>query len=285
MSLSNKAMLVNLSISLWSARKYDKKVSQEVAVKHNTSDNVGRYNKNLLPVDSKSYAETVKFANEARVMHYKQTLPWNDNGSRILPAGNYLEYMKLLREQRAKFELAYTVFVSEYPTLHTNAQAILNGLYDSKDYPSQAEMSRKFSFHVKVYPMPDKQDFRVSLGDGEVDSIREQIERDTNNAVANAMKDLYNRLHIAVSHMAEKLSDPKGIFRDSLVSNIRELCDLLPRLNLSGDATLEAKRIEIQRELASFEPEEIRNDARVRSELARKAQVIQNDLAGYMGAV
>jgi hypothetical protein len=283
MSLSDKAMLVNLSISVWSARKYDKKVSQEIAAKHNTSDNVGRYNKNLLPVDAKSYAATVKAANSARVYHYANTLPWNDEGSRILPASNYMDYNANMRKFRADFEKNASVFFNEYPNLQANAKVILNGLYKEEDYPTTQNMARRFAFSTKFLPMPEASDFRVDIGQDEIDSIREQINSDTQSAVKEAMSDLYRRLYDAVTHMVEKLGSPDAIFRDSLIGNVRELCDLLPRLNLTGDSTLEAMRTKIEKELTGFEPQEIRNEAILRETLARKAASIQSDLAGYMG--
>ena len=47
MSLADKAMVVTLSVSCWTARKQDKKVAEEVEAKHNARD-AGRYNKLLI---------------------------------------------------------------------------------------------------------------------------------------------------------------------------------------------------------------------------------------------
>ena len=46
--ISEKAMLSAVHISIWTATKHDKKVSQEVASKHNAPESSGRYNKQLL---------------------------------------------------------------------------------------------------------------------------------------------------------------------------------------------------------------------------------------------
>jgi hypothetical protein len=53
--LHTRAMLVSLRISAWSARKYDKKISLEVAANHGASADAGRYNKYLMPADATSY--------------------------------------------------------------------------------------------------------------------------------------------------------------------------------------------------------------------------------------
>ena len=46
--ISDKAMLICLHITMWSARKFDKRVSEEVAQSHEANTNAGRYNKHLL---------------------------------------------------------------------------------------------------------------------------------------------------------------------------------------------------------------------------------------------
>ena len=58
MSIQNSAMLVSLTVKQWAARKYDKRVSHEVAKTHNTDVDVGRYNKQLLEKSADSFVTT-----------------------------------------------------------------------------------------------------------------------------------------------------------------------------------------------------------------------------------
>ncbi len=51
MNLNDRALLVQLSVSQWTARKYDKKATQDVANTYGTSTQAGRYNKALLPAN------------------------------------------------------------------------------------------------------------------------------------------------------------------------------------------------------------------------------------------
>jgi hypothetical protein len=48
-SLSSRAMLCSLSISMWSARKHDPEASREIAQRHGAQPDAGRYHKVLLP--------------------------------------------------------------------------------------------------------------------------------------------------------------------------------------------------------------------------------------------
>jgi hypothetical protein len=94
-SLSSRAMLCALSISMWSARKQDAEASEEIAQRHGAQSDAGRYHKVLLP--KKALAEIRKIASEARQLHYFMTLPWDDNGYRVLPAAAYMEHTEKMR--------------------------------------------------------------------------------------------------------------------------------------------------------------------------------------------
>ena len=81
-----RALLVWLTISTWSARKYDRRVSQSVNQQFHVHSDAGRYNKYLLPVDAGSYKTLIALASAIRVEHYTHTLAWSDEGWRLLPS-------------------------------------------------------------------------------------------------------------------------------------------------------------------------------------------------------
>ena len=61
--ISSSAMLVDLSLSVWTGRKLDKSVSAEVDVSKNTKGRAGNYHKNLL-AGSEKLAEIGKLSVE-----------------------------------------------------------------------------------------------------------------------------------------------------------------------------------------------------------------------------
>lgn len=281
MSLSEKAMLVRLSISQWTGRKYDKTVSEHVAQEYQTDLAAGRYNKVL--VAENAIKAIAKIATECRTFHYNNTLPWSDSGDRMLPSANYLPYTQKVQEFKQKFESAAADFIDAYPVLVQDAKARLNGMFNPSDYPSIDKIAGKYGFDVGVMPLPDSADFRVSLLDSEVANIRQQIENRTMQAQNLALQDLWNRLHDAVSHMADKLSDKDSIFRDSLTQNLIDLCELLPRLNVFNDSNLENMRQAIEQRLCGTKPQELRDNPAARKAIAKDAEEILNRMAGYCG--
>ena len=278
--LSKKAMLVKLSISQWSTNKFDKKVTEAIHQSHKAGNDAGRYTKRLV---AKSTVETIKkTANEARTFHYEQTLPWKDDGYRMLPSANYMDYTKEIRKLKSRFTRAVHDFVAQYPMAVTEAKKILNGMFDAADYPVPSDIQDKYDFVNEVLPLPDESDFRVSLQANEMSRIRRDMKRTIEQAQKSAMDDLWNRLYKVVEHANERLKDPKAVFRDSLIDNARELVKLLPRLNVTNDKDLADMAKEVQKNIGQYQPDELRKSKKLRKKVAKSAEGMLDDMANKM---
>src|SRR3546814_5363729 len=77
--------LSHVRLSAWSARRIDRKATEEINEKNNAANDAGRYNKLL--VDSKALAGIQSAISAARAFHYSRTLPWQDDGARLLQIG------------------------------------------------------------------------------------------------------------------------------------------------------------------------------------------------------
>jgi hypothetical protein len=280
-NLSEKLMLCKLSVSQWSGRKYDKSVTKHVDDEYGAI-NAGRYTKALLAEDA--LKEIQKIVNESRTWYYEQTLPWQDAGSRILPAANYFQCTRELQRFQEKFQNAVSAFGDNYLNYIEAARYRLNGLFKESDYPSLSKLSKMFSFSVDFSPLPSASDFRVQISDEEVAQIRADIESRTQEATKVAMAELWSRVHAAVSAMVERLSDDKAIFRDSLIGNVQDLVNLLPRMNITDNADLERMRVEMEAKLCTYKPQELRENKGLRAAAAADAKAVLDAMAGYCGA-
>lgn len=280
--IQNKAMLVRLSVSQWTARRFDKPVSDKAAADFAAKNDAGRYNKIL--VDPQAIQPITKIVSEVRDWHYTNTLPWQDDGQRILPAANYLNYTRKMSAFKDKFNAAVAKFLDAYPTLVEDARTRLGKMWNQADYPQVSVIKNKFGFDVSVMPIPSGNDFRVSLTDTEVERIQADIEDSVKKSIDGAMTDLWIRLQTAVSNMVNRLSDKDAIFRDTLVSNLSDLVNLLPKLNLTDDPALESIRRDIEAKLVKVAPQTLRNDKEVRTQVANDAQAILDVMSGYIGS-
>jgi len=280
MNLNDRALLVQLNVSQWTARKYDKRASKEVTIAHGASSAAGRFNKSLLPMNDK-LDNIHKKTTHIRTKYYDNTLPWGMDGTMMLPTANYLNFMSEFRKEKGEWYSLVQEFYDDYDQMKVDAQRILGSLYDHADYPPLLELRHKFHMDMAVFPVPSS-DFRVSIASEELTRIQQDVERRVKDAEQAALKDVWQRLYDRVKHMAEKLADPKAIFRDSMLENTREICALLPRLNFSDDPHLEAMRQQVEASLIKH-PEALRNDPDLRRDTAAEAKKIMDAMGAFMG--
>ena len=280
MKLSEKSMLITLNISQWSARKKDANATKAIHTQYGADEKAGTYSKSLI---AKEHLEEIKkAATEARTHHYKYTLPWLDTGARILPTAHFDKYTEGMRAHRQTFEAHVENFLASYPDYVEQARYVLNGLFSEADYPPLNAMFKKFKFNTEILPMPDSDDFRVQLQAEDLERIKRNTEERLQAATATATQDIKDRTLELVGRMAERLSDPKNVFRDSLVENLKELVDLLPGLNITGDPRIDQLRQDLGK-LTEHGPEMLRNHKPARAKVATEANNILNKMSGYFG--
>jgi hypothetical protein len=288
-TLATRAMLVSLSISQWSGRRLDREVTDEVNSSHNAANDAGRYNKLLLPKEA--LKDIVSIVSETRTGFTERTLPWMDGGTRIMAADAYMAHSSWLNKQQAKFNAAVDDFLLSYPAHVNAARARLSGMFKDEDYPDVSELRAKFGIEIKILPVPTSEDFRVDISDAQAIFLRNEIERNVTEATRLAVRDVYGRIAEATKRMAEKLKAYKpatgtgnraeGVFRDSLVENIRDLIGLLPGLNITGDPEL-AKMADALKPLAVHDASTLREDAILRTSVAEEAAAIFANVSDYM---
>lgn len=273
--LQNRAMLANLTIHQWTARAYDKSVSSQVEKVHGAKD-AGRFNKLL--VDKAALEPMSKVASATRDYHYQVTLPWGDNGDRLLPAKLYLDYTKNIRKFVNDFDKCANAFAVGYPALVQAARNHLGTMYCADDYPSAPDIRSRFSVSTGFTPVPDAKDFRVDVQKDLADEIRVSINQVVAQRQSQAVADLRRRIREVVSKIEEKLSITGCVFRNSLIENCRDLSNLIPSLNVTDDSELSALHEDIRDRLL-VDPDRLRNSPLTRAQTASAAREILSRLA------
>jgi len=272
--IQNSAMLVDLNISVWTGRKMDKKVSEEIDASKGTKSRAGNYHKKLL-AGTDRLDDLQKLVTKIRIWHYEQTLPWSDGGSRLLPMKNFFDYKATLGDYERQLNNEVQMFLQEYDTLVTAAAFQLGDLFDADEYPTAESLQGKFKFKYVFLPVPDVGDFRIEVNEVHKQELQAQYEEFFNKKLSDAMQDAWDRLHDCLKRMSEKLAgEDKQIFRDSLVNNASDLCELLTKLNVTGDAKLEVARKKLESALVGVTANELRKDDDLRLDVKAKVDEI-----------
>jgi len=255
--ITEKAMLAAVHISVWTAVKHDRKVSREVADQHGAHQGAGRYNKQLLH-GAEKLEELRTLAGHIRQYFYKVTLPWSDEGFRLLPANFYFDLMARMREFEASFEAGVEAFLRVYPQYVEQVRPELNGLFREGDYPVAEKLRTKFGLKVEILPIPTGADFRVQMSAEEQARVSCQIDRNVRESLRRGTEDLWKRVRQAVAHMADRLREPESRFHASLVTNVLELVEILPQLNVNSDADLNRFADQIRQRLSGHSTRDLK---------------------------
>lgn len=288
--LSNRLMLVSLNVASWSARKTDKKVSQEVAQAHAAEGGNISTRKSLVAKDALVARERI--VNQARAYHYARTTPWSISGLAVISNELFLEYAETMGRFQAQAQEALDKFLEAYPQHVENARAILGTMYDSDDYPPVEEVRRRFAFSWSVAPLPEGHHLisdALSEGERELrESLATEVDEQVRESLEEATRGLWARLYDAVNAIRVKMTEEgKGkngapIFRDTLISNLGEIVDVLPKLNPTGDPDLTRLAEEARLRLAGMRPGDLRDYPAKRTEAAQAADDLCKKMAAFM---
>ena len=283
MQIQDKALLVKLAIGMPGNGRKDKKLTAEVTANHRLQANAGRWNKTLYPVAA--FLPLTELAGSARTLHYRDTLPWLDEGFRILPVLMFDEYTKGMRKIRNEFqELSESHFLGQLTKWESEARAMHNGTFNEKDYLPEHKLRKKFKFSTDCIPIPSSADFRVKISSDEMAALQSGMDNRLEQATRDAQADLWRRLVEPLEHLMSKLREPDSTFRDSLIGNLRDICQLIPKLNLTGDRHLADFAEQVERQFSGLQPQRLRDFPSERNAAKMDAESIMAKMADYMPA-
>lgn len=272
------AMLVELSISQWTARKLDKSTTDEVLANKQAGDKgAARVNKHLLA--GRTELEVInQHVGQVRDYVYSNTLPWSDSGIRLLPTAKFMEFTTTIKDMEDKFFELVNDFVTIYPTLITAQAMALGNMFNRADYPDPSDLNHRFKFNINYMPVPTAGDFRIDVGNDAQKELQDKLSKLAEERVDHAMNDIKARLKEHLTRMSDRLGSdivageikPRR-FHDSLLETAHELCNLSRDLNLTNDYDLEQARLALQSAIRGLDVKDLRKDMPTRNDT--KAQV------------
>lgn len=282
-NIRNQAMLTSLSIGLFNPKKTDRTVTREVLISKNAASNAGTFVKNILPEESIKPIQSEAAA--LRIWFYQNTLPWGDDAVRLLPVAQWDKFTEDLRARLASLNSMFDNFCNSYEQHRDKALLQLGTMANPADYPPLSEVRGKFYVRAAYHPMPDSRDFRLDdMPEEAIAQIRAETDLRVADAINEARNDLHRRLAERLQHIIARMTEAnkkrEGTrLHASLIGNLRELCELIPNLNVTKDEEIEKLRVRALEEIGGYDIDEVRDNADIRAELKSKAE----DILAAMG--
>ena len=154
----------------------------------------------------------------------------------------------------------------------------LNGLFREEDYPSVDKLRSKFALKLELLPIPSGEDFRVILSAEEQARIAREINDHVRQSLEKGTEDLWNRLKSVVSHLVKRLREPDARYHASLVTNLLDLVELMPRLNVNQDEELDRFASELRNQLGTLTAGDLKKNDILRVATANGAAALLHEM-------
>ena len=273
--VARSAMMVDLNIAIYSGRKQDKSTQAEVTnAKGSGSKKAASVYKNLF-AECKELDAITKFQARARAEHYRLTLPWHDQGARLLPTAALLDYQQTMGRYRTEFDRLVDAFLDKYETLVAGAAFQLGTLFDRSEYPSRGKVAQRFRMETSFTPLPTGGDFRLDVESEVQRQLIADYEVKLDAKIKAANQDSWTRLYNAISKLSDRLTDgKKRTFHDTTVTNAVDLCELLQIMNITNDPALTKASRKLEEVLSGVTPKELREEDSTRAITKQKVDEI-----------
>lgn len=275
------ALLVELSVSQWTARKLDKSTTEELVKGKNAQDKgAARVNKHLFA--GRSELEKInQYVTEIRSYVYDNTLPWSDSGIRLLPSARFMEFNTKMHDYEDKFYGLVDEFVSVYPSLITAQAMALGDMFNRNDYPQPDDIAHRFRFNTNYMPVPSSGDFRVDIGNDAQAELKAKLAQLADERVEKAVDGFKQRLVEHLKRMSDRLEvdviggelKPRK-FHDSLLETAHEICDLATALNIINDPQIEEARKTLKKAINGIDVSDLRKDMPTRQDIKKEVDDI-----------
>lgn len=272
-TVRSKTMLVSLSISRWGNRKQDKTAAAKIAKQSNVAP--GRINASKKLVDPALLKPINIIYTLATQYHYASTLPWQNQGVRIIPTRKFLEWSTEMKGLKADFERAVFTFTETYDKKIKEAEESLGDLFNRDDYPTTERLKDKYSFSTSMSQVPASADFRVDLPQEAIDEIRAKMEVDQLNAHDIAKKELWGRIDATVSDLYQILiNEDARVHNTTVNTKITSLLEQLTDLNYDDDPKIRDMHTLISAKLKGLSRDQIKESKTYRDQATKNAEDI-----------
>ena len=281
MSISDRAVLVQLNISSWGTERLDKSQTERINLLNNADSKAGKVHKDLMC--GTTLAKDIDLhVGRSRLWNNQNTMPWQDRGARLLPTSLFLSYKDEMNSRETNFETMVNRFVPNYAAAKQTARNYLGSMYREEDYPDVNDIASKYKWTLSVSPIPSSGHFCLDVPAEDLENVRKSCDDFVEQKVADAMRKPWEDLHNMLTGMSGKLQEvdelngtPKR-FHETFVTNALDLCTLLNHMNITNDPQLDKARQQLELVLAGTDVDDIKENEFVRSDMKKRVDNILN---------
>jgi len=281
--------MVRLTRKKLNRNKTDKALSEELTkLKRVNEAGAVRVNKSLFTKESTD--AYMKIYSEASKYFYRVTLPWDDKGYRLLSIDIFDEFSKKFKSFSNQYRKHVVEFIDKVAEHIESAKGVLGEAFDASDYTFLSanggvdtdHLMAQFALDIEYDVVTSGDDLRAVLTEADREAVAAQIDEQALLKFGKAQAHIIQTLHDHVFAIHSRLCESENIFRDTLVTNLEDLVDLIPKMNIAGDPAIDALAAEAKARLCGWDPQELRENPVARKEVADEAKKILGNMEGMI---
>lgn len=211
------------------------------------------------------------------------SLPYPESGVRLIRQASINDFDTQMANFREELADAVDLLDRHYDELRRAARQRLGELFDGGDYPPS--LTGAFAIEHD-YPSVEPPNYLQQLSPALYEQECQRVQSRFNQAVQLAEQAFTDELSKLVSHLTDRLAGaddgkPK-IFRDSAVSNLTDFFERFRQLNIRSNEQLDDLVANAQSIVRGVEPQQLRENAGLRQQVATQLAGVQSVLDGLL---
>lgn len=276
-------VIVKFRSSLNTGNIRDKKLTAESIQEHGVTGKRLSVRKYIM--QGAELNEVINLIQSARNYLNSKSLPWLDEGIRIVPATHILDLTGEMKDRIRKILVAREKLLLKYEEIIERDKKELNGTFDIADYPSPDSLREKFNADIEIRPVAT--DFRVTGIDAAVQrTIQDQVASSIETAVKEAKHYQLEQVHQLLTHLHDKLSVKDKGFKVTSIENVINACDDIRNLALVDDPEMFKLAESVASVFKNVNADNLRENETERKEVAdasfAKLKEIEEAMKGFV---
>lgn len=296
--ISSELVKAKLTIKQFGKTQRDDEAKNRTAAHHNAEAAMFTAGRKLLdPADLKAIEKSIGVL---RNTFRARTRAWGDDKWRVYAAKDWADFNREMNKLVRNTNQHVAELVKRWDEVVANAKSKLNTAANDIHYPAADEIGSYYVISIETANVEDPNDLRINISDREKAKLKKEMERNQRSKLAGIAAESLKLLYEQVKTVHDNLTPSNGgstkeekdrakkdqkrghkTFRDSLISNVRQQVKLAQTMNLDNDPRVQEIVDDIDNSLTKHEPQELRDDAKVRKDARKAAADILQKMEGY----
>jgi len=207
--------------------------------------------------------------------------PWGRDGRRFLSHALVSKFEQETAPMLHAIQESQESFLAEVPHLKNRFKDEAGNLSDDIYFPEASELRPKFAVGIDYDVPTGTYDIRLGgLSDEHRARYEQQVRKSEQERIDGVVKHVTNIVEQRLTRIVQGMNDyhvdekgkAHGVFRDSLIGNVREIAGLLEHWNITGNAEVDAVRKRLLTEVCPLDPSDLRKSEDKRKKLKGTAE-------------